>query len=52
MEKKMSLLKSLQEEEGMTKLGKIKKLQAEINKLMEEEDLKWKQLAKEHWLKN
>ena len=37
--------------EGMEVHEDIFHLQAEINNILEEEDLKWKQLAKEHWLK-
>jgi hypothetical protein len=33
-------------------LNDIDHLQTEINNILEEEDLKWKQMAKEHWLKN
>jgi hypothetical protein len=49
---KMAKLRSLQEKEGMAKMEDIKLLQDEINIIIEEEELKWKQLANEHWLKN
>lgn len=33
-------------------LEKIRDLQLEVNGAMEEDDLKWRQQAKEHWLKS
>jgi hypothetical protein len=33
-------------------LGDIAQVQMEINDLLEKEDMKWRQLAKEHWLKD
>jgi hypothetical protein len=33
-------------------MGEIKKNQAEINDMLEREDLKWKQRVKVHWLQN
>jgi hypothetical protein len=35
----------------MPDLVSIQRLQIEVNDMMESEDLKWRQLAKEHWLK-
>ncbi|XP_059451259.1 uncharacterized protein LOC132182067 [Corylus avellana] len=32
-------------------LGSIKKLQADVDDILERDELKWRQLAKEHWLK-
>jgi hypothetical protein len=49
---KVENLMRLQEEEGMSMQREINLHQAEVNAIMEEEELKWKQLAKEHWLKN
>jgi hypothetical protein len=48
---KTNKLNSLQEARGIPDLTKIRKLQEEVNKLLEHEDLKWRQRAKEHWLK-
>jgi hypothetical protein len=48
-EKQVQLL-SLQQEDGPARLGELN--QIHINDLLEEEDLKWGQLAKEHWLKD
>lgn len=50
--KKTELLKSIQQREGYPNVAKINNLLAEIDDLMEHEDLRWKQHAKEHWLKN
>jgi hypothetical protein len=44
-EKQVQLL-SLQQEDGPARLGELN--QIHINDLLEEEDLKWGQLAKEH----
>jgi hypothetical protein len=46
--KKTDLLKSLLEKQGADALADINQLQTEISSLMEDEELKWKQLAKEH----
>jgi hypothetical protein len=45
-------LKELQWVEGSVDLGAENALKDEIHALLEQEDLKWKQWAKETWLKN
>lgn len=45
-------LESLQEEDGVEGREKERVLKAEINRLLEQEELKWKQLAKEEWLRH
>jgi exonuclease III len=50
IKQKTQLISSLQEVEGMPDLVNIRTLQGEVNELMEEEDLKWRQRANEHWL--
>jgi hypothetical protein len=45
-------IKFLQSREGPWNVEEIKNLQGEMNLLMEKEDLRWKQQAKEEWLKN
>jgi hypothetical protein len=51
VEEKIGRLKNLQEQGGVEVQEDITLLQSEINNILEKEDLKWKQLAKEHWLK-
>jgi hypothetical protein len=51
VKEKIGRLKNLREQGGVEVHEDISLLQSEINNIMEDEDLKWKQLAKEHWLK-
>jgi hypothetical protein len=51
VKEKIGRLKNLREQGGVEVYEDISLLQSEINNIMEDEDLKWKQLAKEHWLK-
>lgn len=48
---KVGELQKLYEAEGQLDVGSIKSLQVEVDEIMEWDELKWKQLAKEHWLK-
>jgi hypothetical protein len=45
-------LEELQRQEGPENSDAIKKVQGEIDKLLEQEDLCWKQRAKQNWYKN
>ena len=47
----MSTLCKLQEEGQGEHVDLMLRLQNEIEQSLEEEDLKWKQRAKQHWLK-
>jgi hypothetical protein len=49
---KTEILQLLQEEEGLPDLTELSHLQFEVAQLVEHQDLKWRQLAKEHWLKH
>jgi hypothetical protein len=49
---KTEQLRLLQEDEGLPDLTELSLLQTEVAQLEEHQDLKWRQLAKEHWLKN
>jgi hypothetical protein len=49
---KTSVLGVLQEEANEESMGLVKSLQVEINDLIEIEDLKWRQRAKQNWLKH
>ena len=42
----------LQQQEGPENNDEIKKLNGEIKVLLEHEDLRWKQWAKQNWYKN
>jgi hypothetical protein len=46
------ILRSLQEAEGVPDLNIVRELQSEVASMEEQQDIKWRQLAKEHWLKN
>jgi hypothetical protein len=45
-------LVEIQQKDGPTYVDGIKHLQDELHVLMEQDDLKWKQRAKENWLKH
>ena len=45
-------LKALQLHEGLEHWGDISRIKAEIETIMEQEDVKWKQKAKQNWYKN
>jgi hypothetical protein len=47
--RKSKELLHLQQQEGNGVQEKIKKLQLEIDQLLEHEDIRWKQRAKQHW---
>lgn len=49
MEKKTKYLAVLQQRGRSGDQEEIKKLQVEIDQLLEQEDVKWKQRAKRHW---
>jgi exonuclease III len=49
--KKSDLLCQLQGVVGPTRRGEIRKLQAELRELLEQEDMMWRQRAKMHWMK-
>lgn len=51
LQAKKKLLAVLQKNENLTNLAKIKKkkVQEEIELLLEQEDRRWKQRAKQHW---
>lgn len=49
VEKKTKQLAILQQRERHGGQEEIKKLQLEIDQLLEQEDIKWKQRAKQHW---
>ncbi|XP_042988748.1 uncharacterized protein LOC122316282 [Carya illinoinensis] len=51
IKEKMKRLSVLQEEDRGDQIDSILKLQSEIERHLVEEDLKWKQRAKQHWLK-
>lgn len=48
---KTKLLEELQNGDGLLDLENIHNLQQEVNELMEQDDVKWRQQAKENWLK-
>ncbi|KAG7964428.1 hypothetical protein I3843_09G170100 [Carya illinoinensis] len=52
MKQKMNRIATIQEEEGGDQVHKLKVLQREVEHQLEEEELKWRQRAKQHWLKN
>ncbi|XP_040994262.1 uncharacterized protein LOC121240798 [Juglans microcarpa x Juglans regia] len=43
-------IKIIEEEEGPENICELKRLKGELNVLLEQEDLRWKQRAKKHWL--
>lgn len=49
---KLARLKELQNQEAPTNMEEIKSLQKELNILLEQEDIRWKQRAKQAWYKN
>jgi hypothetical protein len=49
LDKKTKALEKLQQQEGADNWGEIKKLQGEIESILEQEDIKWKQRAKQNW---
>jgi hypothetical protein len=49
--KKTSEIQQLQEQEGVLHQTAIRVLQGEVNELLKQDDMKWRQRAKEHWLK-
>ena len=48
---KMSEIQKLQEQEGVLHQTAIRGLQDKVNELLKQDDMKWSQRAKEHWLK-
>jgi hypothetical protein len=52
IKKKTKALEVLQHDEGPDQREAIKKLQGEIETLMEQEDLQWKQRAEQNWYQN
>ena len=52
IKKKTEELEALQLVEGPEHWGEISRLKAEIEFIMEQEDTKWKQRAKQNWYKN
>lgn len=49
---KIEELHQLQEVEGRMDVEKIRGVEQEVNNAMEQDELKWRQQAKEHWLKS
>ncbi|XP_041003935.1 uncharacterized protein LOC121249294 [Juglans microcarpa x Juglans regia] len=49
---KTKLLKNLQKEEGSHNIQEIREVQKELDSLLDQEDLKWKQRAKRNWYKH
>ena len=49
VKKKTKQLAQIQQREGDGDQEEIKKLQIEIDQLLEHQDIKWKQRAKQHW---
>jgi gluconate kinase len=49
---KTKLLEELQDGDGILDLENIHKLQQEVSDLLEQDDVKWRQRAKENWLKH
>lgn len=49
LEEKTNLLRHLQQEEGTNETEAIKKLDKEVNVLLEQEDTKWCQRARQNW---
>jgi hypothetical protein len=49
---KTKRLEELQDGDGFLDLENIHTLQQEVNDLLEQEDLKWRQRAKENWLRH
>jgi hypothetical protein len=52
LKKKTKALEELQLQEGAENWREIKKLQGEIESILEQEDIKWKQRAKQNWYHN
>jgi hypothetical protein len=52
LKQRLKLLEDFQKQEIQENLEKIKNIQADIEKLMEQEDPKWKQRAKQNWFQN
>lgn len=52
MKQKTKELAEIQRKDGPIDMVGIKTLQDELHLLMEQEDVKWKQRAKENWLTN
>lgn len=50
--KKLKELTELQQTEGPTNVAVMRTLQNELHVMMEQEDLKWRQRAKDTWLKH
>jgi exonuclease III len=48
---KTEQLRSLQGLNGIPNMEEVRKIKREVNELMSQVDLKWRQRAKEHWLK-
>lgn len=49
LKKKREQLRDIQQRSNSSSLEEIKVLQTEINEILEREDLRWKQRAKQHW---
>jgi hypothetical protein len=49
LKKKREQLRDIQQRCNSSSLEEIKALQSEINEILEREDLRWKQRAKQHW---
>jgi hypothetical protein len=49
LKKKKEQLLELQNRSNLGSLEEIKSIQAEINDILEHEDMRWKQRAKQHW---
>jgi exonuclease III/ribonuclease HI len=52
IKKKTKELEALQLHEGPENWGDISRIKSEIESIMEQEDVKWKQRAKQNWYKN
>jgi hypothetical protein len=52
LKQKSKKLAMLQQHEGRENLEEIRKLQGEIEYIMEQEDVRWKQRGKQNWYKN
>lgn len=52
IKQKTTLLENLQKRESPSLVTQIRSLQKEIDELLECEEMRWKQRAKQHWLRN
>lgn len=52
IKEKFERLKCLPDMEGLENIGEIKKPKGELCSLLDQENLRWKQRGKRHWLKD